>query len=212
MTDLAELPEQAPLDVIVASRELLRGKVRTMQVLNAVLYTAIAVMYTFMASTNSSLANLPYWLFVTIAFLVGFATAALLTRRRAFSPERQRAAVERAWRRARSWSTSTRRTTLLTLAWIAGAIAFTAALMMVVTFISGGDHFFMYLGPLFGLTAALWAVRGLRTFRWATWFGPGAIDPDIAGELVRSFTKAKKVQYYAEVYAQNHPPTGEQSV
>jgi hypothetical protein len=212
MTDLAELPELAPLDVIVASRELLRGKVRTMQVLNAVLYIAVAVMFTFAASTNSSNATLPYWLFMTTALLVGFVTSALLTRRRALSPERQRAAVERSWRRARSWSRSTRRTTLLTLAYIAGAIVLTAVLMVVAIFISGWDYVTAYFMPLWGLTAGLWAVRGLRTFRWATWFGPGAIDPDVAGELVRSFAKAKKVQYYAEVYAQNHPPTGEQSV
>ena len=207
MAVLEEVPDQAPMDLIIGSRELFRGKIRGMHALNAGIWGLLAVFQTTYFAGSSMDARGPYWPDTAVGLLIGIAIFALPTRWRATSPTRQHNAIQRAWGQAKRWNTETRYQL-----WMAAGIMGVLVVACVVVWLSmealgGWTHAHAVVCVLYGFTAGVWIARTLCTFRWATWFGEGAIDPQVAVRLVRAFVKGQKVQHFAAIYAQTHPHT-----
>jgi hypothetical protein len=211
MAVLEQLPEQAPMDLVIGSRDLLRGKVRATHAINLCSLTLMVVVFTWGASGDALATKAPAWLLALAAILAGTVVAAAFTRWRTSSPRQQERAVNRSWRYAKAWATQEGKRPWVPIAIVLGAVVACVALVIVALSIPGFPDVTV---PAIVLLAALEGVelaRTLRTFRWATWFGVGAMDPDVASELVRATVKAQKVRHYADVYAQNHPTAGDRS-
>jgi hypothetical protein len=208
---LEQLPEQAPMDQVIASRELFRGKVLTGHLLVFGSGALMLLVLTWSASSDSLSVDVNYWLLAIGGLLAGTALTALVTRDRTHSSLRQQTSVEKAWRRARVEAIPSAKRRWKLVGTIIGILIAGAAFLIAAIQVVGLSHLNAIVVPLIGLSGGVELSRLLRSFRWATWFGRGAIDPDVAGELARSMIQASKVQYYAEVYAQSHPTIDDES-
>jgi hypothetical protein len=204
-----QLPAQAPMDLIVGSRELLRREVRKGHLRGC--YTALlAAMVTINASSQfDHRVTFPYWLLTTTTCLVGLALGSITPRMRATSAQRQQNAVQAAWSTAMQTSTAPRttRTSLVVI-----AVVLVIAILAVASLsIHDLPYRYFALLPIAGIATGMWLAEMLATFRWATWYGPGAIDPDVATQLVVARARALKLRQNAEVYQANHPVPGDES-
>jgi hypothetical protein len=209
------LPERAPIDLIAGSRDILRGQIRAPRWLTAGSSLLAALVFTWSATESVDVTlgipKAPYWLLTATGYLVGLVLASATTLWRTRSSQRQLAAVERAWQQALHTSeqqagTNRRRLLVFVVTVAIVAIAFGLACTM-------GSYRLLYFWtlPIIGLNAGTATIRLLVTFRWARWYGAGAIDPDVAKQLVSAHKKARKVQHHAESYAQSHPSAGDES-
>jgi hypothetical protein len=208
-----QLPEQAPLDVIIGSREMFRGQIRSRRLVNVAKAAVFAVLFTFNASILSrgdlGVAKAHYWLLTTAGVVAGLLLGSVDALRRERSAQRQQKAIDDAWRSARGAVASARSGRRR---WILVGLA--VGIVIVIFFLaftfSDLHHVFWWILPVFGLDAGMWMTKLLMTFRWATWFGAGAIDPDVAKQLVWAHNKALKVQRNAQAYAESQAHLGEQ--
>jgi hypothetical protein len=210
MTIFGELPREAPMDLIVGSRELLRRKVRNGR-LRGGSAVVLAGIITINASSNyEHPVTFPYWLLTTTGCLVGLGLGSIPPRLRATSAQRQQNAIQSAWGTAVLTSTAPR--TTRTRLVVIGAVLAIVVLGFAFSFsIRNWQHLYFVLLPFIGTAAGIWVAGMLMTFRWATWYGPGAIDPDVATQLVVARARALKLRQNAEVYQANHPVPGDES-
>jgi uncharacterized membrane protein len=202
------VPVEAPIQSIIESRETWRNKVRAQQLLNCGSLAFITAISTINVSINPIATKAPYWLYAIAGTVAGAVLASAITRLRAVSPDRHRNAIERSWRRTRAWTAPRAERPWRVLVAIV-ALLVTSIAFIAFGFWAGLSHIYLLLLPLVGASLGASIVRVVRTFARVKWFGPGAFDVEIAAQLARSTVKARKIEYWAEVYAQQHPASGD---
>jgi hypothetical protein len=192
---IGELPREVPMDLIVGSRELLRGKVRLAR-LRGGYAIGPALLFTLNAySYYDDHVRFPYWVLTLTGCLVGLVLGSIPALMRAQSAERQQNAIQAAWSSALLTSSTPRtaRTRLVVLA----AVLLVTVLAVGFLWVPEWPYRYFVWIPLAGSLAGIWLAQMLQTFRWASWYAPGVIDPDVARQLVLAQARARKVQDYA---------------